>query len=172
MLFSLSFAMRSCGPDLGWVFSLQMIQLRKMPHRCAQLPGFTLVPDIKNTEEVFKMVLTYNFGSTYMGSFTWLLFGCWFRCLLSSSSKGLTKLLSWKPACTYPKAVTWFHCFRDYLLPPESQPLHEVVYFSAANTLREHLNAAPRIALHTALNNPYYYLKVRRKPTPPVMLKP
>ncbi|XP_031222263.1 origin recognition complex subunit 3 isoform X1 [Mastomys coucha] len=48
---------------------------------------------------------------------------------------------------------------RDYLLPPESQPLHEVVYFSAANTLREHLNAAPRIALHTALNNPYYYLK-------------
>ncbi|XP_076780109.1 origin recognition complex subunit 3 isoform X3 [Arvicanthis niloticus] len=48
---------------------------------------------------------------------------------------------------------------RDYLLPPESQPLYEVVYFSAANTLREHLNAAPRIALHTALNNPYYYLK-------------
>ncbi|XP_026367617.2 origin recognition complex subunit 3 isoform X1 [Ursus arctos] len=48
---------------------------------------------------------------------------------------------------------------RDYLLPPETQPLHEVVYFSAAHTLREHLNAAPRIALHTALNNPYYYLK-------------
>ncbi|XP_013207310.1 origin recognition complex subunit 3 isoform X2 [Microtus ochrogaster] len=48
---------------------------------------------------------------------------------------------------------------RVYLLPPESQPLHEVVYFSAAHTLREHLNAAPRIALHTALNNPYYYLK-------------
>ncbi|XP_051017389.1 origin recognition complex subunit 3 isoform X1 [Acomys russatus] len=48
---------------------------------------------------------------------------------------------------------------RDYLLPPESQPLHEVVYFSAAHTLREHLNAAPRIALHTALNNPGYYLK-------------
>ncbi|XP_069929893.1 origin recognition complex subunit 3 isoform X4 [Oryctolagus cuniculus] len=48
---------------------------------------------------------------------------------------------------------------RDYLSPPETQPLHEVVYFSAAHTLREHLNAAPRIALHTALNNPYYYLK-------------
>ncbi|XP_060229431.1 origin recognition complex subunit 3 isoform X2 [Meriones unguiculatus] len=48
---------------------------------------------------------------------------------------------------------------RDYLVPPESQPLHEVVYFSGAHTLREHLNAAPRIALHTALNNPYYYLK-------------
>ncbi|XP_045150269.1 origin recognition complex subunit 3 isoform X2 [Echinops telfairi] len=48
---------------------------------------------------------------------------------------------------------------REFLLPPETQPLHEVVYFSAAHTLREHLNAAPRIALHTALNNPYYYLK-------------
>uniref|UniRef100_A0A8C3WG40 Origin recognition complex subunit 3 n=1 Tax=Catagonus wagneri TaxID=51154 RepID=A0A8C3WG40_9CETA len=48
---------------------------------------------------------------------------------------------------------------REHLLPPETQPLHEVMYFSAAQTLRQHLNAAPRIALHTALNNPYYYLK-------------
>ncbi|XP_066110338.1 origin recognition complex subunit 3 isoform X2 [Saccopteryx bilineata] len=48
---------------------------------------------------------------------------------------------------------------REYLLPPETQPLHEAVYFTAAHTLHEHLNAAPRIALHTALNNPYYYLK-------------
>lgn len=51
--------------------------------------------------------------------------------------------------------------FREHLLPPETQPLHEVMYFSAAQALRQHLNAAPRIALHTALNNPYYYLKVR-----------
>uniref|UniRef100_A0A4W3IHB2 Origin recognition complex subunit 3 n=1 Tax=Callorhinchus milii TaxID=7868 RepID=A0A4W3IHB2_CALMI len=48
---------------------------------------------------------------------------------------------------------------RDYLLPPETQPLHEVTYFSAASTLRRHLNAAPRNALQTALNNPYYYLQ-------------
>ncbi|KAM8779431.1 origin recognition complex subunit 3 isoform 2-T2 [Rhynchonycteris naso] len=48
---------------------------------------------------------------------------------------------------------------REYLLPPETQPLHEAMYFTAAHTLHEHLNAAPRIALHTALNNPYYYLK-------------
>ncbi|XP_036895257.1 origin recognition complex subunit 3 isoform X5 [Sturnira hondurensis] len=48
---------------------------------------------------------------------------------------------------------------REHLLPPETQPLHEVVYFTAAHTLHEHLNAAPRIALHTALNNPHYYLK-------------
>ncbi|EAW48582.1 origin recognition complex subunit 3 [Homo sapiens] len=56
--------------------------------------------------------------------------------------------------------VNFIDCLvREYLLPPETQPLHEVVYFSAAHALREHLNAAPRIALHTALNNPYYYLK-------------
>ncbi|XP_020645859.1 origin recognition complex subunit 3 isoform X1 [Pogona vitticeps] len=48
---------------------------------------------------------------------------------------------------------------RKYLVPVEMQTLHEVMYFSAANTLREHLNAAPRVALHTALNNPYFYLK-------------
>ncbi|XP_067882717.1 origin recognition complex subunit 3 isoform X2 [Heterodontus francisci] len=48
---------------------------------------------------------------------------------------------------------------RQYLLPPETQPLHEVVYFSAASTLRRHLNAAPRTALQTALSNPYYYLR-------------
>ncbi|KAH0622133.1 hypothetical protein JD844_024158 [Phrynosoma platyrhinos] len=48
---------------------------------------------------------------------------------------------------------------KNYLVPIEMQTLHEVMYFSAANTLREHLNASPRIALHTALNNPYFYLK-------------
>ncbi|XP_077343401.1 origin recognition complex subunit 3 isoform X2 [Lithobates pipiens] len=48
---------------------------------------------------------------------------------------------------------------RDYLAPPETQPLYEVVYFHAANILRKHLNALPRIALHTALNNPSSYLK-------------
>ncbi|XP_053447804.1 origin recognition complex subunit 3 isoform X5 [Nycticebus coucang] len=58
------------------------------------------------------------------------------------------------------KVVNFIDCLvREYLPPPETQPLHEALYFSAAHTLREHLNAAPRIALHTALNNPYYYLK-------------
>ncbi|OWK01469.1 ORC3 [Cervus elaphus hippelaphus] len=47
----------------------------------------------------------------------------------------------------------------EYLLPPDTQPLHETLYFSSAHALRQHLNAAPRVALHTALNNPYYYLK-------------
>ncbi|KAM5163315.1 origin recognition complex subunit 3 [Mantella aurantiaca] len=48
---------------------------------------------------------------------------------------------------------------RDFLAPPETQTLYEVVYFSAASILRKHLNAVPRIALHTALNNPSSYLK-------------
>ncbi|KAL8186238.1 UNVERIFIED_CONTAM: Origin recognition complex subunit 3 [Gekko kuhli] len=48
---------------------------------------------------------------------------------------------------------------RSYLAPPEMQTLYEVMYFSMASTVREHLNAAPRVAIHTALNNPYFYLK-------------
>ncbi|KAM4042172.1 origin recognition complex subunit 3 isoform 1-T3 [Anomaloglossus baeobatrachus] len=48
---------------------------------------------------------------------------------------------------------------RDHLTRPEEQPLYEVVYFSAASILRKHLNAVPRIALHTALHNPATYLK-------------
>ncbi|XP_074943339.1 origin recognition complex subunit 3 isoform X1 [Phalacrocorax aristotelis] len=48
---------------------------------------------------------------------------------------------------------------RSYLVPADHKTLHEVVYFNTASVLREHLNAAPRIALHTALNNPYCYLK-------------
>ncbi|NXG41964.1 ORC3 protein, partial [Psilopogon haemacephalus] len=48
---------------------------------------------------------------------------------------------------------------RQYLLPADHKTLHEVMYFNTASMLREHLNAAPRIALHAALNNPYCYLK-------------
>ncbi|XP_066468688.1 origin recognition complex subunit 3 isoform X2 [Tiliqua scincoides] len=48
---------------------------------------------------------------------------------------------------------------RKHLLPAEMQILHEMVYFSSTHILREHLNAAPRVALHTALNDPYFYLK-------------
>ncbi|XP_065537341.1 origin recognition complex subunit 3 isoform X1 [Lathamus discolor] len=48
---------------------------------------------------------------------------------------------------------------RNYLVPADHKTLHEIVYFNTASVLRGHLNAAPRIALHTALNNPYSYLK-------------
>ncbi|XP_071597495.1 origin recognition complex subunit 3 isoform X2 [Heliangelus exortis] len=48
---------------------------------------------------------------------------------------------------------------RNYLIPAHHKTLHEIVYFNRASVLRGHLNAAPRTALHTALNNPYSYLK-------------
>ncbi|XP_056343790.1 origin recognition complex subunit 3 isoform X3 [Oenanthe melanoleuca] len=48
---------------------------------------------------------------------------------------------------------------RKYLVPAEDRTLHEIVYFNTASVLRGHLNAAPRTALHTALNNPHWYLK-------------
>uniref|UniRef100_A0A8C5QVI8 Origin recognition complex subunit 3 n=1 Tax=Leptobrachium leishanense TaxID=445787 RepID=A0A8C5QVI8_9ANUR len=48
---------------------------------------------------------------------------------------------------------------REYLAPPDSQPLHESMYFKGAGSIRKHLNAVPRIAVHTALNNPATYLK-------------
>ncbi|KAI6071377.1 Origin recognition complex subunit 3 isoform X1 [Aix galericulata] len=48
---------------------------------------------------------------------------------------------------------------RNYLVPADHKTLHEIMYFNTASVLREHLNAAPRVALHTALNNPYCYLK-------------
>ncbi|XP_071404827.1 origin recognition complex subunit 3 isoform X2 [Pithys albifrons albifrons] len=48
---------------------------------------------------------------------------------------------------------------RKYLVPADHRTLHEILYFNTATVLREHLNAAPRTALHTALNNPQWYLK-------------
>ncbi|XP_006010257.1 origin recognition complex subunit 3 isoform X2 [Latimeria chalumnae] len=58
------------------------------------------------------------------------------------------------------EAVDYFDSIiRKYLLPPETQPLHEVFYFSAASTLRKHLCSTPRTALQTALSNPYRYLQ-------------
>ncbi|NXD22371.1 ORC3 protein, partial [Spelaeornis formosus] len=48
---------------------------------------------------------------------------------------------------------------RKYLVPADSRTLHEIVYFNAATVLRGHLNAAPRTALHMALNTPHWYLK-------------
>ncbi|KAG9336269.1 hypothetical protein JZ751_002616 [Albula glossodonta] len=48
---------------------------------------------------------------------------------------------------------------RMHLTPPESQPLHEVCYYTSSGTLRRHLNATPRTSIQTALSHPYYYLQ-------------
>ncbi|XP_029973199.1 origin recognition complex subunit 3 [Salarias fasciatus] len=48
---------------------------------------------------------------------------------------------------------------RTHLAPPESQPLHEVCYYSSSSTVRRHLNAAPRTSIQAALSCPYFYLQ-------------
>uniref|UniRef100_A0A8C5FX32 Origin recognition complex subunit 3 n=1 Tax=Gadus morhua TaxID=8049 RepID=A0A8C5FX32_GADMO len=48
---------------------------------------------------------------------------------------------------------------RSHLVPPETQPLHEVCYYSSSALLRRHLNATPRTSIQTALSSPYHYLQ-------------
>ncbi|XP_062863227.1 origin recognition complex subunit 3 isoform X2 [Trichomycterus rosablanca] len=48
---------------------------------------------------------------------------------------------------------------RSHLIPPETQPLYEVCYYSFSGVLRRHLNATPRTSIQTALNHPFYYLQ-------------
>ena len=55
------------------------------------------------------------------------------------------------------------HCVSvsEYLVCPESLPLHEVYYYNAVGDLRRRVCAAPRAAIQNALMRPYTYLKVR-----------
>ena len=48
----------------------------------------------------------------------------------------------------------------EFLVCPESLPLHEVFYFSAVSDLRNRICATPRSAIRNALMRPYNYLKV------------
>uniref|UniRef100_A0A8C7Z9J0 Origin recognition complex subunit 3 n=1 Tax=Oryzias sinensis TaxID=183150 RepID=A0A8C7Z9J0_9TELE len=48
---------------------------------------------------------------------------------------------------------------RSHLWPPESQPLHEVCYYSSVATVKHHLNASPRTSIQVALSNPDHYLE-------------
>ena len=57
-------------------------------------------------------------------------------------------------------------------MPPETQPLHEVCYYSSSALLRRHLNATPRTSIQTALSSPYHYLQVPPPPPPPPPLPP
>ncbi|XP_041828604.1 origin recognition complex subunit 3 [Melanotaenia boesemani] len=54
---------------------------------------------------------------------------------------------------------------KTHLLPPESQTLYEVCYYSSSATVRRHLNATPRTSIQAALSNPYYYLQNDRLKT-------
>ena len=54
------------------------------------------------------------------------------------------------------------HGFRTYLLRSEATVLYEVLYYDDIATVKHHLNAAPRSAIHQALSNPAHYLQVRQ----------
>ncbi|ALC42132.1 lat [Drosophila busckii] len=43
----------------------------------------------------------------------------------------------------------------------QAPPLHELYVFSDIATVRRHIIGAPRAALHTALNNPHFYLQCK-----------
>uniref|UniRef100_A0A8D8T2L7 Origin recognition complex subunit 3 n=1 Tax=Cacopsylla melanoneura TaxID=428564 RepID=A0A8D8T2L7_9HEMI len=49
--------------------------------------------------------------------------------------------------------------FKQYLVPIQNIPLHEVVVFKDCHLLKKCLAGAPRAAIHTALNNPSYYFQ-------------
>ncbi|XP_064628742.1 origin recognition complex subunit 3-like isoform X2 [Lineus longissimus] len=58
------------------------------------------------------------------------------------------------------EAIDYFELlFRQYLRCYKQFPLHEAVYYDAANEVKKHMNASPRAAIHTALSNPYFYLQ-------------
>jgi len=59
------------------------------------------------------------------------------------------------------EVVTFFkNIFQKHLVPFSTLPLHEAFYFESTKILRRHLVASPRLAMQTALSNPYHYLKL------------
>uniref|UniRef100_UPI00358E8E2B origin recognition complex subunit 3 n=1 Tax=Myxine glutinosa TaxID=7769 RepID=UPI00358E8E2B len=52
------------------------------------------------------------------------------------------------------------HLVKKFLQPPEVQPLYEAWYYNGATSLRQHLDGAPRTAIHTALVRPQHYLQI------------
>lgn len=51
------------------------------------------------------------------------------------------------------------HVFEKILVAPQSLTLHEIFYFDDVSKIRQYLQAAPRVAVQTALTNPYVYLQ-------------
>ncbi|XP_038078815.1 origin recognition complex subunit 3-like [Patiria miniata] len=49
--------------------------------------------------------------------------------------------------------------FRKYLVCPLNLTFHEIFYYNSVTDVRRHINASPRAAIQTALNNPYHYLQ-------------
>ncbi|OWF47585.1 origin recognition complex subunit 3-like [Mizuhopecten yessoensis] len=49
--------------------------------------------------------------------------------------------------------------FRKYLVSPKALPLHELLYYDSASTVRSHLTASPRAAVQLALGSSHTYLR-------------
>nr|CAB3264576.1 origin recognition complex subunit 3-like [Phallusia mammillata] len=58
-------------------------------------------------------------------------------------------------AISYLKSFFWQHLQRVQFMP-----FHEAFYFDSSAAVKRHLLAAPRLAIQTALSNPYQYLPV------------
>lgn len=48
-----------------------------------------------------------------------------------------------------------------YVEVPSSKPFHEIFFFNNISAVKNHIIGSHRAAIHTALNNPQYYLQVR-----------
>ncbi|XP_017040880.1 origin recognition complex subunit 3 [Drosophila ficusphila] len=54
------------------------------------------------------------------------------------------------------------HIVQEHLRPlQDAPPIHELFVFSDIGTVRRNIIGAPRAALHTALNNPHFYLQCK-----------
>ena len=52
------------------------------------------------------------------------------------------------------------------LSPVNLLPLHEIILFDDLPSIRRRISGSPRGAVHLALNNPHYYLDVRKQSFP------
>ena len=57
--------------------------------------------------------------------------------------------------------ISIFSC-RHHLHRVQSLPLYEIFYFESSSEVKQHLIAAPRLAIQTALSDPFKYLKVKQ----------
>ncbi|XP_067003057.2 origin recognition complex subunit 3 [Anabrus simplex] len=49
--------------------------------------------------------------------------------------------------------------FPKLLSPPTAMPMAEILFFDKVSSIRNHIVGAPRAAIHTALNDPQFYLE-------------
>lgn len=53
-----------------------------------------------------------------------------------------------------------------FLQEPNARVFHEIFFFNSISSVKEHIVGSHRAAIHTALNNPHFYLQVREMDLP------